>query len=83
MSKVSRSTFQKVCEENKRLKKDIKLLVSEDFDDEWVVCMKKWRDFFSASKKFMNYGNRRIQKIDKTRKKGLPKCNNYIEVGKS
>lgn len=30
MSKVSRSVYQKVCEENKKLKKQIDLLVSTD-----------------------------------------------------
>lgn len=53
MSKVSRSTYQKVVEENKRLLSDIKLLVKDGIPSyDQIRCMKKWREKFSKEKEF-------------------------------
>lgn len=55
MSKVSRSTYQKLKEENKRILKDIKLLVERDVDAEkWYDCVSKWRVHFDKEKEFNN-----------------------------
>jgi len=53
MSKVSRSTYQKSIEENKRLLKDIKLLVEGDPCTEgWMECMWKWQKRFQEERDF-------------------------------
>ena len=53
MSAVSRSVFQKVCEENKRLKADIKILV-ESYGDApaYIETLLKWRKVFREQKQF-------------------------------
>ena len=53
MSSVSRSTYQKVCEENKRLKADIKILV-ESYGDApaYIETLLKWRKVFREQKQF-------------------------------
>lgn len=52
MSKVKRSVYQKVCEENKRLIKDIRLLVKDGYlpDPEKILCTAKWRTKFQKEK---------------------------------
>lgn len=53
MSKVNRSTYQKVVEENKRLLADIKLLVEDGLpSSEKILCIGKWRDKFKKEKEF-------------------------------
>ena len=53
MSKVNRSTYQKVAEENKRLLADIKLLVEDGMPSaEKILCIGKWRDKFKKEKEF-------------------------------
>jgi hypothetical protein len=52
MSNVSRSVYQKVKEENKKLLNDIKLLVHETPSAEKIICITKWRDFFRKEKEF-------------------------------
>jgi len=55
MSKVSRSVYQKLSEENKRLKLDIKVLVSDKQDNnlkEWIRVFNKWRSHFLKEKQF-------------------------------
>lgn len=51
---VSRSTFQKACEENKRLLADIKILTVESFADpmqpERILIITKWREKFKKDK---------------------------------
>lgn len=53
MSSVSRSTYQKVCEENKRLKADIKILV-ESYGDApaYIETLLRWRKVFREQKQF-------------------------------
>lgn len=53
MSSVSRSVYQKVCEENKRLKADIKILV-ESYGDApaYIETLLKWRKVFRKQKEF-------------------------------
>lgn len=56
MSKVSRSVYQKVCEENKKLKKDLRVICA---DDEWSAIevfrvMDKWSDYFAEEDRFRN-----------------------------
>lgn len=48
MSAVSRSVYQKVCEENKRLKEDIHTLVSPFHDVVYENTVDKWRKKFDA-----------------------------------
>lgn len=52
MSNVSRSVYQKVKEENKKLLKEIELLVQETPSAEKIVCITKWREFFRKEKEF-------------------------------
>ena len=49
MSKVSRSTYQKLAEENKRLMKDIRLLV-EIPSSESILCRHKWQKHFQEER---------------------------------
>lgn len=46
MSKVSRSVYQKVCEEKKKLLADIEILVMEGLTAEGVLCKIKWKRKF-------------------------------------
>ena len=46
MSSVSRSVYQKVCEDNKRLKEDIHTLVSPFHDIVYLKTVEKWRKIF-------------------------------------
>lgn len=51
MSKVNRSTYQKVVEENKKLIEDIKLLVEGGISSpEKIICICEWRDKFKQDK---------------------------------
>ena len=50
MSKINRSTYQKVCEENKRLLLDIQTLVGKP-SIEKVTVTEKWRSKFSQDSK--------------------------------
>uniref|UniRef100_UPI0040478699 hypothetical protein n=1 Tax=Mariniflexile sp. TaxID=1979402 RepID=UPI0040478699 len=52
MSKVNRSTYQKLAEENKRLLKDIKLLVDSQLTPEQIICISEWRKKFRKEKEF-------------------------------
>ena len=51
MSNISRSVFQKLKEENKRLINDIKILVEREFppSDVKVLVTNKWRKKFKRS----------------------------------
>lgn len=51
MSKVSRSTYQKLAEENKRLKKDIEILVGK-MCPEQIIITSKYRKEFADRDKF-------------------------------
>lgn len=51
MSKVSRSTYQKVVEENKRLKSDIRKLVEGTWNELSEVT-KKWQAEFDKEREF-------------------------------
>ena len=54
MSTVSRSVYQKVCEENKRLKADIKIIVDGESGQvqKYFSTMLKWRKVFKEEKEF-------------------------------
>lgn len=52
MSKVSRSAYQKLKEENKRLLKDIKLLVDKTDPIERIIATDKWQKHFKEEKEF-------------------------------
>lgn len=55
MSKVSRSEYQKVVEENKRLIADIKLLVEDGVPSAAsMLCKGKYRDRFQKEKEYEN-----------------------------
>jgi hypothetical protein len=55
MSAVSRSVYQKLKEENKRLLKDIKLLTYSSYESpDRILCIKKWRDKFRQEEEFNN-----------------------------
>lgn len=57
MSSISRSMYQKLAEENKRLLADINILCCADaFDSVWEIAeiKKKWRKFFNNKQDFMN-----------------------------
>lgn len=51
MSDVSRSEYQRVVEENKRLTKDIKILVGPD-STEKLECVDKWKTIFKEKSYF-------------------------------
>lgn len=53
MSNVSRSTYQKVVEENKKLLADIKVLVGEH-SVERAILRAKWTDKFKDQEAFGN-----------------------------
>lgn len=55
MSKVSRSVYQKLAEENKRLKADLKIIVMAEkpFSDEFKDTLTKYRKQF-AKEDFFN-----------------------------
>ena len=53
MSNVSRSTYQKVVEENKRLKADIEILVNAtQHPDQYIEVFLKWRRHFKKQHQF-------------------------------
>jgi len=53
MSQISRSQYQKVVEENKRLKSNIKILVAEGLPTaKKILLISEWRDKFSKEEKF-------------------------------
>jgi len=54
MSDVSRSVYQKVCEENKRLKADIEVLVDRNHDEKFFKVLLRWRRKFYEDKEFEN-----------------------------
>lgn len=56
MSKVSRSVYQKVAEENKRLMSDIKILTEEGFPSaEKILLVSKWRNHFQKEREFNEF----------------------------
>ena len=52
MSNISRSVFQKVKEENKRLLNDIKSLVGMNRPEDESRSWSKWREYFEKEKRF-------------------------------
>lgn len=54
MSKVSRSVYQKLAEENKRLLADIRLLTEDRRvpSAEKILCVIKWQNKFREEKEF-------------------------------
>ncbi len=53
MSKVSRSVYQKVVEENKRLLSDIEILTENTFPSSSlkILVLAKWRKYFDEQKR--------------------------------
>lgn len=49
---VLRSTYQKKCEENKRLLADIKLLTSDGFSADRILLREKWNKKFKQDAAF-------------------------------
>lgn len=43
---VSRSAYQKVVEENKRMRKDLKIIVTSPRENEVHYVLLKWKDIF-------------------------------------
>lgn len=58
-SPVSRSVYQKVAEENKKLLKDIELLVGSRDNAQTLICMIKWKKHF-REKEELNQTMKRI-----------------------
>lgn len=54
MSKVSRSVYQKLAEENKRLLRDIEIMCSGSVSLEKIRMIKKWRNKFKKDQEFRN-----------------------------
>ena len=54
MAKINRSTYQKLAEENKRLKTDIKILINMTPYKEWVNVYSKWHAKFEKEIEFMH-----------------------------
>ena len=52
MSKVSRSVYQKLSEENKKLISDIRILTTQDVHLDKIHVTKKWREKFAKDKLF-------------------------------
>jgi hypothetical protein len=50
MSSVSRSVYQKKCEECKRLLEDIRILVIGPDVKKWAAVTNKWREHYRKSK---------------------------------
>ena len=73
MSKVNRSTYQKVVEENKRLLNDIKLLVEDGLPSaEKILCIGKWRDKFKKEKDFNDLMRQAVKQYIKDHADELP-----------
>jgi len=53
MSKISRSEYQKVCEENKRLIDDLRIICCGEPEDSIIVEM-KWHDHFIKENEFQS-----------------------------
>ncbi len=49
---VSRSVYQKKCEENKKLLADIKILTADGISPEKVILITKWREVFKKRREF-------------------------------
>lgn len=54
MSKVSRSVYQKLKEENKRLLKDLDFLTNKEFSysKKGLTIFSKWRTYFAKQNQF-------------------------------
>jgi len=52
---VKRSTYQKVCEENKKLKADIFLLVEKPNSLKGITAFAKWKDVFKEENKLKEF----------------------------
>lgn len=54
MSNVSRSVYQKVCEENKKMRNDLYILTFGSLEDnhKWWDTHSKWYEIFEKEKKF-------------------------------
>lgn len=78
MSKVSRSKFQSVVEENKRLLGDIKLLVADPPTMDSIKCMMKWQDKFKANKDFNDFLHQAAKEYIREHASELP---NFLTKG--
>lgn len=50
MSKITRSEYQRVVEENKKLKSDLQILIMEITSDRAMRTFLKWRKYFEDEK---------------------------------
>jgi len=68
MSNVNRSTYQKVCEENKRLIKDIEILTRAEImpSAEKILVVSKWRDKFKKDKQLSSFIKEIVDNIHDT-----------------
>jgi ribosomal 50S subunit-associated protein YjgA (DUF615 family) len=55
MSKISRSEYQRVCEENKRLLRDLETLTQEGLSAEKILLTHKWREHFENQRNKNNW----------------------------
>lgn len=51
---ITRSVYQKVCEENKRLKADIYTMVMMPVTGQSILVKGKWKDHFEQEKELAN-----------------------------
>lgn len=72
MSKVNRSTYQKVVEENKRLLADIKLLTEKHTSAEQILCIVKWRKKFREEKELNSLMKKTVKQYVKDHADELP-----------
>ena len=72
MSYVSRSVYQKVCEENKRLMRSIRLLTYDAAEDESINEFKKWFDYFETEEAFNNLFKHTVKQYIKNHADELP-----------
>lgn len=50
MSKITRSEYQRVVEENKRIKNDLRILIMDICSEEAMIIFLKWRKYFEDEK---------------------------------
>ncbi|MCB0446395.1 MAG: hypothetical protein KDD03_02595 [Gelidibacter sp.] len=76
MSKINRSTYQKLAEENKRLKKDLKTLTYDnnrsDNMDEWIETFEKWSDYFEKEERMERITKELVKEYIKEHADELP-----------
>jgi len=66
MSKVSRSTYQRVVQENRKLMKDIRILTEEkhSLTAEKILLIHNYREKFKAERQTHEWVKRLLQKLN-------------------